>query len=58
MIFLFEVHVKPGYTAEQYAGARVRASRMIHSANGARSNRLHPKLDDDNLLSGQSKQYR
>ena len=32
MHFIFEVHIKPGYTAEQYAAAWVAASRLIQSA--------------------------
>lgn len=50
MIFVFEVHVKPGYTAEQYADAWVRASRLIQRAKGARGTRLHRKLDDPGVL--------
>ena len=50
MIFVFEVHIGPGYTAEQYAAAWVRASRIIQQAPGARGTRLHRKLDDPNVL--------
>jgi heme-degrading monooxygenase HmoA len=50
MHFLFEVHVKPGYTAEQYAEAWVRASRLIQQAPGARGTRLHRKIGDPNVL--------
>ena len=50
MFFLFEVHVQPGYTAEQYADAWVRASRIIQSAPGARGTRLHRKIGDDSTL--------
>ena len=35
MHFIFEVDVKPGYTAEQYAEAWVRASKIIQQAPGA-----------------------
>jgi heme-degrading monooxygenase HmoA len=50
MHFLFEVHVKPGYTAEQYAEAWVRASRIIQRAPGARGTRLHRKIGDPKIL--------
>ncbi len=50
MYFLFEIKVKPGYTAEQYADAWVRASEIIQRAPGARGTRLHRKLDDPNVL--------
>ncbi len=46
MIYVFEVHVKPGHTAEQYADAWVRASEIIQRAPGARGTRLHRRLDD------------
>lgn len=50
MHFIFEVHVKPGYTAEQYADAWVRASRLIQQAPGARGTRLHRKIGDPQVL--------
>lgn len=50
MHFIFEVHVKPGYTAEQYAEAWVRASRLIQRAPGAQGTRLHRKIGDPNVL--------
>lgn len=50
MIFVFEVHVKPGYNAEQYADAWVRASRIIQRADGARGTRLHRKVNDPRVL--------
>lgn len=50
MIFVFEVLVKPGYSAEQYADAWVRASRIIQSAPGARGTRLHRKIGDQMKL--------
>ena len=51
MHFIFEVRVKPGYTAEQYAEAWVRASRLIQQAPGARGTRLHRRIGaDDRLL--------
>lgn len=50
MHFIFEVHIKPGYTAEQYADAWLRASKIIQQANGAAGTRLHRKIDDDGVL--------
>lgn len=50
MIFVFEVRVKEGHTAEQYADAWVRASEIIQQAPGARGTRLHRKLDDPSVL--------
>lgn len=50
MHFIFEVHVEPGYTAEQYADAWVRASRLIQQAPGARGTRLHRKIGDPSVL--------
>lgn len=50
MHFLFEVHVRPGYRAEDYADAWVRASRIIQQAPGARGTRLHRKIGDPNVL--------
>ena len=50
MIFVFEVKVQPGYSAEAYAEAWVRASEIIQRAPGARGTRLHRKIGDDNML--------
>ena len=50
MIFVFEVHVRPGHTAEAYAEAWVRASEIIQRAPGARGTRLHRKIGDDHKL--------
>lgn len=50
MIFVFEVRMKPGYTAGRYADAWVRASRIIQTAPGARGTRLHRKIGDPNAL--------
>lgn len=50
MHFVFEVHVHPGYTAEQYVEAWVRASRIIQQAPGAKGTRLHRKLGDPTKL--------
>jgi len=46
LIFVFEVHVKEGYSAEAYADAWVRASEIIQAAPGARGTRLHRKIGD------------
>lgn len=50
MLYIFEVQIKPGYTAEDYADAWVRASELIQQAPGARGTRLHRKLDDPSVL--------
>ena len=50
MHFIFEVHIKPGYTAEQYADAWLRASEIIQRAPGAQGTRLHRKIGDPNVL--------
>ena len=50
MYFIFEIRIKPGYTAEQYADAWVRASEIIQRAPGALGTRLHRKLDDPDAL--------
>lgn len=50
MKYLFEVHIRPGHTAEEYAEAWMRASEIIQSAPGARGTELHRKIDDPNVL--------
>lgn len=50
MLFLFEVHVRPGYSVEQYAEAWVRASRHLQQAPGAQGTRLHRSLDRPDVL--------
>jgi heme-degrading monooxygenase HmoA len=50
VIFVFEVHVQPGHTAEAYADAWVRASELIQQAPGARGTRLHRRIGDDSTL--------
>ncbi len=50
MFFIFEVHIKSGYQAEQYADAWVRASKIIQQAPGAQGTRLHRKIGDPNVL--------
>ena len=50
MKYLFEVHIKPGHCAEEYANAWVRASEIIQRAPGAQGTLLHRKIDDPNTL--------
>jgi quinol monooxygenase YgiN len=50
MHFIFEVKIKPGYTAEQYAHAWVRASEIIQQAPGAQGTRLHRKIGNPDTL--------
>ena len=50
MIFVFEVVISSGHTAEAYAEAWVRASEIIQTAPGARGTRLHRKIGDDHRL--------
>ncbi len=50
MKYLFEVHIREGHTAEEYADAWVRASEIIQQASGARGTALHRKMDDPNVL--------
>ncbi|RAR59821.1 antibiotic biosynthesis monooxygenase [Onishia taeanensis] len=50
MKYLFEVRIKDGYTAEEYAEAWVRASELIQQALGARGTELHRKIGDPDTL--------
>lgn len=50
MYFIFQVRMKPGYAAEQYAQAWVRASERIQRAPGARGTRLHRKVGEPDTL--------
>jgi hypothetical protein len=50
MLFIFEIHLRPGYTAEQYADAWVRASAIIQQSPGARGTRLHRKIGEPGVL--------
>lgn len=50
MKFLFEVRIRPGYFAAQYAEAWVRASEIIQRAPGARGTRLHRKIGEPDVL--------
>ncbi len=50
MHFVFEVRVRPGHTAEQYADAWVRASRLIQQSPGAQGTRLHRRIGSNDRL--------
>ena len=50
MHFIFEVHIKDGYQAEDYAKVWVRASKLIQRSPGARGTRLHRKIGDPSVL--------
>lgn len=50
MIFVFEVRIGAGHSAEAYADAWVRASEIIQRAPGARGTRLHRKIGDPDTL--------
>ena len=50
MHYIFEIHIGPGYTAEQYADAWQRASRYIQAAPGAQGTRLHRKIGEPDKL--------
>jgi heme-degrading monooxygenase HmoA len=50
MKYIFEVHIKPAHTAEQYAAAWLRVSEILQRAPGARGTRLHRKLGDPSTL--------
>ncbi len=50
MKYIFQVRIKPGYSAEQYADAWVRASQLIQQAPGALGTELHRKIGDPDRL--------
>ncbi|EED35170.1 antibiotic biosynthesis monooxygenase family enzyme [Luminiphilus syltensis NOR5-1B] len=50
MHYIFEVHIKPGYSAEEYAASWVEVSQHIQQAQGAQGTRLHRKIGDPNVL--------
>ena len=50
MQFIFEVHIKDGYQAEDYAKVWERASKLIQRSPGARGTRLHCKIGDPSVL--------
>lgn len=50
MKYIFEVRIREGYQAEDYADAWVRASELIQQAPGARGTMLHRKIGDPSTL--------
>jgi len=50
MKFIFQVHLKPGHSAEEYAEVWLRASEILQSAPGARGTLLHRKIGDPHTL--------
>lgn len=50
MYFIFEVRIREGHRAEQYADAWVRVSEIIQRAPGARGTRLHRMIGDPGRL--------
>ena len=50
MLYIFEVRIRDGHTAEEYAEAWERASRRLQRAPGALGTRLHRKIGDDRTL--------
>lgn len=50
MKFIFEIRMREGHSAEEYASAWVRASELIQQAPGARGTELHRKIGDANTL--------
>lgn len=50
MKYIFQVRIKQGHTAEDYADAWVRASRIIQQATGAKGTELHRKIGDSREL--------
>ncbi|WP_417440918.1 antibiotic biosynthesis monooxygenase family protein [Idiomarina sp.] len=50
MKYIFQVRIKEGHTAEEYAEAWVKASEIIQQAPGARGTELHRKIGDDKKL--------
>ncbi len=50
MKYIFEIRIREGHTAEEYADAWVRASELIQRAPGARGTELHRKIGDPKTL--------
>ncbi|HLV78341.1 MAG TPA: antibiotic biosynthesis monooxygenase [Marinobacter sp.] len=50
MKYIFEVTINEGHTAEEYADAWVKASKLIQQAPGARGTQLHRKIGEPNKL--------
>lgn len=50
MKYIFQVHIKEGHTAEEYADAWIKASEIIQQAPGALGTELHRKVGDEKTL--------
>lgn len=50
MKYIFEVIIKEGHSAEEYAAVWVQASKLIQQAPGARGTELHRKIGNDHSL--------
>lgn len=50
MKYIFEVHIRQNFTADDYADAWVRASELIQRAPGALGTELHRKIGDPKTL--------
>ncbi|MFS1523672.1 antibiotic biosynthesis monooxygenase family protein [Microbulbifer sp. 2304DJ12-6] len=50
MKYIFEIRIKQGFSAEEYAEAWVRASRLIQRSPGAMGTELHRDIGDPNRL--------
>ena len=50
MKYIFEVRIKHGHSAEQYAAAWVRVSEILQRLPGAQGTRLHRKIGDPHRL--------
>lgn len=50
MKFVFEVRIRPGHSAEQYADVWVRTSALLQQGMGARGTQLHRKIGDPDVL--------
>lgn len=50
MKYIFEVYIKEGHKAEDYANAWVRASELIQRAPGALGTELHRSISDPSKL--------
>jgi hypothetical protein len=48
--FIFQVHLRPGHTVEEYAETWIRTSEILQRANGARGTLLHRKIGDPSTL--------
>jgi hypothetical protein len=48
--YIFKIHLKPGYSAEDYANGWQRASAIIQQAPGAAGTRLHRQIGEAGTL--------